>query len=323
MININNKITFIEGNVTYVNNNIDEITFNEKQLIDNKLNYFNELFRTINVNIFIGNFSKYLDNQLLNSVYYKKDKKYNEKNNLAFDESKTNNKDLPVNTFYNPLIFRKTLGVDATYYFDDFYITPFNDVDNIENDISIYFKNKNEINYPYYYNALNSIDKNAEICVLGTVDELNGNYLTEKLLSKGIKAEIIGKGIDSRNRSNITSNIILNETNLSEPFSDEEIENLVTGNDILLKRKINYTTKEINGIIYNIVDYQNESTQFMPKLTNKMVYYSKDNNLIIPFNDNFDDDIIKQKQTTMSTGSDTDKSKSSNFDSTTFLKDLD
>lgn len=322
MTNINNKITFIEGNVAYNNTNIDNRTFNENYKLLNNINFFNNAINTININIFIGNFSNYLNNELLNSSYYKKDRKYNEIIYTPFSENKRNN--LYIETLSNPCIFRKTLGIDSSYYFDDYYVTPFNDVENIENNIEIYFKDKNKINFPYYYNALNTIDRNSEICITGILDELNSDFITERLLSKGIKCEIIGIGLDSRNRANNLSTQNINSNNLSEPFSDSEIENIVTGNDVLLKRKINYTTREINGIIYNVADYSTESNEFMPVLTNKMIYYSEDNNYILPFNDDIlDEDIFNQRSTTQSTGSDFDKSYNSGYDSYTFLRNLD
>lgn len=162
MINLNNKITFIEGDVLYINNNIDFISQKEQFNLDEKINFIDDKTNILNINIFIGNFSSYLNNQLLNSDYYKNDRKFKElKYEPYFDEKSNNNRN--INIFHNPLVFNKTLGIDSTFYFDDLYITPFNDVENIENDISIYFKDKNLINYPYYYNSLNSIDKNAYI----------------------------------------------------------------------------------------------------------------------------------------------------------------
>lgn len=322
MINLNNKITFIEGDVLYINNNIDFISQKEQFDLDEKINFIDDKTNVLNINIFIGNFSSYLNNQLLNSDYYKNDRKFKElKYEPYFDEKSNNNRN--INIFHNPLIFNKTLGINSTFYFDDLYITPFNDVENIENDISIYFKDKNLINYPYYYNSLNSIDKNAEICITGIVEELNDEFTAERLLSKGLKAEIISNGLDARNRNiSINNNYDISEE-LIEPFSDEEIDNIVTGNDILLQRKINYTNVEINGIIYNVANYTNETNSFMPSLTNKILYYSEDNNFIIPFDDNLSDDIINDTNIVLTTGSDYDKSKSSNYDSFAYTKELD
>lgn len=322
MINLNNKITFIEGDVLYINNNIDFISQKEQFDLDEKINFIDDKTNVLNINIFIGNFSSYLNNQLLNSDYYKNDRKFKElKYEPYFDEKSNNNRN--INIFHNPLIFNKTLGINSTFYFDDLYITPFNDVENIENDISIYFKDKNLINYPYYYNSLNSIDKNAEICITGIVEELNDEFTAERLLSKGLKAEIISNGLDARNRNiSINNNYDISEK-LIEPFSDEEIDNIVTGNDILLQRKINYTNVEINGIIYNVANYTNETNSFMPSLTNKILYYSEDNNFIIPFDDNLSDDIINDTNIVLTTGSDYDKSKSSNYDSFAYTKELD
>jgi hypothetical protein len=322
LINLNNKITFIEGDVLYINNNIDFISQKEQFNLDEKINFIDDKTNILNINIFIGNFSSYLNNQLLNSDYYKNDRKFKElKYEPYFDEKSNNNRN--INIFHNPLVFNKTLGIDSTFYFDDLYITPFNDVENIENDISIYFKDKNLINYPYYYNSLNSIDKNAEICITGIVEELNDEFTAERLLSKGLKAEIISNGLDARSRNISINNKYDISEKLIEPFSDEEIDNIITGNDILLQRKINYTNVEINGIIYNVANYTNETNSFMPSLTNKILYYSEDNNFIIPFDDNLSDDIINDTNIVLTTGSDYDKSKSSNYDSFAYTKELD
>ena len=80
--------------------------------------------------------------------------------------------------------------------------------------------------------------------------------MTERSI-KGITCEIISNGIDSRNRAlNFSESITLQELEKDsnnkqkysiESYSDEEYEDLVIGDDTLLKRSFSYVNKVIKS----------------------------------------------------------------------------
>ena len=151
-----------------------------------------------------------------------------------------------------------------------------------------------ELKYPRYFNYYSLSRLNSNISVFGTIEEIDGTNLTERSI-KGITCEIISNGIDSRNRAlNFSESITLQELEKDsnnkqkysiESYSDEEYEDLVIGDDTLLKRSFSYVNKVINGQVVTVFDTSESTSSFIPRLTNKIIFYTEDSNNISPFED--------------------------------------
>ena len=136
--------------------------------------------------------------------------------------------------------------------------------------------------------------------------------LTERSL-KGIKCVLVKNGIDARERavnfSESTSLIELEKEASSdqkyriESFSDEEYEDLITGDDTLLSRSFAYTSKIINGQVVTVFDTSVSTSSLVPRLSNKIIFYTEDSHNIPPFSDR---NIIAENQNNNNTSSEND-----------------
>lgn len=307
MNNENNPIQLDENSVFFDNRNIfyqhvskqsfqksifkntDHFFNSDNNKITQKYNFFKE--NVININIFVGFGSTYCKNNICNSDLYKKDTLYKNKRTTYFDDS-LSYKGNPLSINTNSLIFQKTYGIEnPDELFEKIKEEPFEEADNIE-DIVEFFKMPSELKYPRYFNYYSLARLNSNISIFGTIEEIDGTNLTERSI-KGIKCEIIGNGTDARERSiNFSDNISLQELSESnnqaysiESYSDEEYEDIVTGEDTLLKRSFAYVNKVINGQVVTVFDTSESSSSFVPRLTNKIIFYTEDSNNILPFKD--------------------------------------
>lgn len=316
-LRLNSSIAFLDNkSIFYVDKKVlDVVNQNNKnfwlsQTIENNntlfsyiknINYFED--RVFNISFFPGFGSSYSNNQILNSEIYKKDRNYNTGYVYSpFIENELTSRGNKLSTRTNTLIYKKTYGCEnPDPLFEKISNEPFEDAGNIET--GTYLLNyPNEIKYPKYFNKYAISKLNSNISVFGIIEEIDGTILTEKSL-KGIKCELVSSGTDSRDRSinfsekmkliELDKKIDSNYQNYSiESYSDEEYEDLVTGTDILLKRSFKYVNKIINGQVYTVYDATQNS--IVPAISNKIIFYTEDNNNIIPFTDKWNDDDINR-----------------------------
>ena len=346
-----NKVFFDNRNIFYFHRDIKEekssniknlwIYDTENSSLNSKVNFFS--INTFNINIFVGFSSKLSFNNILNSSFYKKNINISENVFSPFVESEEY-KGKKASFGLNPYIFKKTLGQEnPDELFEKIENEPFHDIDNIE-DTASFFSMPTEIKYPRYFNHYSLSRLNSNISVFGTIEEIDGSMLTEKPL-QGMKCDLIKNSTDARNRSiNFSESISLQEMSIDEngnnkykieSYSDEEYTDLVTGDDDLLKRSFKYSTKIINGKSITVLDTSENSFSLSARLTNKVIFYSEDDNNIPPF---IDRNIIPQSQNDSnhtannvyntgnsfpSHGHDNDKSNGSGPDSAMFTGELD
>lgn len=288
---IDKNVTFFESNYEYINIEKNFLTLKEKNNIVNKVNYIDKN-GVYNGTIFIGLNSIFTINNILNSDFYKKDLSIDQSVS-AFDDSQEYNGN-KITVSINPNIFKSSYGQDnPDAIFEAIANEPFDDLDNIEN-INEFFLMPQEIKYPRYFNAYSLSRLNSNICVFGILESVDGTMTTEKSL-KGIKVEYLKNGSDSRGRSiTISDKISLNNLkkdsngkliNEIETYSDEEYSDLVTGGDALLQRSFKYTNRVINGQVYTIFDTSENASSASAQLTNKIIFYTEDDNNIAPFDD--------------------------------------
>ena len=335
---------------TFPKENFPHFFDSDKKQVTGKFNWFSS--STFNINLFVGLGSKYLNNNILNSDFYNKDTNYikitknlNKKDSfdntiLPFnDRIDYKGKVLDIN--FNPKIHYKTYGIDnPDALFEKISFEPFLDTGNIEN-TQDFFAMPSEIKYPRYFNHYSLSKLNSNLSIFGTIEEIDGSMLTERSI-KGIKCELIKNSTDSRDRSlNITSKMTLlelekDENNKSkyriESYSDEEYTDLITGNDELLERSFAYTTKIINGSVHTVFDTRETTSSLVPRLSNKIIFYTEDDNNIAPFSDR-DIIMLDSNQTSnndyntgdiySSHGHDFDNSQGSGPDSMAFIGDQD
>ena len=309
MSNENNPIQLDENSVFFDNRNIfyqhvekknfkktlyrntDHFFDSDNNKIAKKYNIFKN--NVLNISLFVGFGSTYSKNNICNSEVYKNDHLYSKKRNSYFDDSK-DYKGNTLSTNTNSLIFKKTYGLESqNELLENIQEEPFEEADNIEN-VSEFFKMPDELKYPRYFNYYSLSRLNSNISVFGTIEEIDGTNLTERSI-KGITCEIISNGIDSRNRAlNFSESITLQELEKDannkqkysiESYSDEEYEDLVIGDDTLLKRSFSYVNKVINGQVVTVFDTSESTSSFIPRLTNKIIFYTEDANNISPFED--------------------------------------
>lgn len=309
MSNENNPIQLDENSVFFDNRNIfyqhvekqsfkksvfkntDHFFDSDNNKITQKYNFFKE--NVLNINIFIGFGSTYCKNNICNSEVYKNDILYKNKRTSYFNDSESykGNK-ISINT--NSLIFKKTYGLEnPDELFEKIQEEPFEEANNIEN-VSEFFNMATEVKYPRYFNHYSLSRLNSNISIFGTIEEIDGTNLTERSI-KGIKCEIISNGTDARERAiNFSDKTSLQELKIDEnnkqsysieSYSDEEYEDIVTGEDTLLKRSFAYINKVINGQVVTVFDTSESTSSFVPRLTNKIIFYTEDSNSISPFED--------------------------------------
>ncbi len=282
-----NKKNFIKSSQS----NIDHFYDSDFNKILKKYNYFSN--NCFNISLFVGLESKYTKNNICNSEIYFQDLNYLEKRTKYFNDSE-NYKGNKLEVQNNTLILKKTYGIDnPDELFEKVAEAPFEEIENIEN-ITTFFEMPSELKYPRYFNYYSLSRLNSNISIFGTIEEIDGGILTERSLL-GLKCEVISSGTDARGRTiNFSNSITLQESEKDEngkqkssieSYSDEEYADLVTGNDTLLKRSFAYTNKIINGQVVTVFDTSQNTSSLIPRLTNKIIYYSEDNNNILPFND--------------------------------------
>ena len=289
----NTQISYIQKDISEnVRDTLEHTWFYDtyQNKISNKYNYFSE--QTLYVNIFPGYSSRYFKNNILNSDEYKKEIPFITDQKLYFDDSKEY-KGNPYSFQTNVSIFKKDYGLNnPDPLFEAIEREPFEDAESIESP-SNFLKMTNELKYPRYFNKYSLSRLNSNISIFGTIEEIDGQILTEKPL-QGIKCELVTGSTDARGRSvNLIEKIspeelAIDSTNRRqrhriEPYSDEEYADLVVGNDNLLERSFSYVTKIINGQVYTVVDTSQSS--YEPNVSNKIIFYTEDDNNIIPFND--------------------------------------
>ena len=320
-----NTVFFDNKSIFYVNRTLDSTKIegfkntwfydNEKNQITQKYNYFSN--NTVNINLFVGLNSSYCKNNILNSsIYSDKTDSYS----LSFNDSKEY-KGRKYEMSFNPTKLIKTYGtVNADELFEKIASEPFEDVDNIEN-VESFFSMPSQVKYPRYFNHYSLSSLNSNISVFGTIEEIDGTMLTERSL-KGIKCEIIKNGIDARERAvNFSDSITLIELEKEgasdqkykiESYSDEEYEDLITGDDTLLSRSFAYTSKIINGQVVTVFDTSESTSSLIPRLSNKIIFYTEDSHNIPPFSDR---NIIAENQNNNNTSSENDYNVGSVFPS--------
>lgn len=339
-----NTVFFDNNDIFYIHRQLDNtklIDFksthfydNDKNKIQQKYNYFSR--NTININLFIGLNSTYCSNNMLNSTIYLKDTEQLPK---AFNDSKSyKGKSLEISL--NPMKLVKTYGTkNPNELFEKIDQLPFEDINNIEN-VESFFSMPTEIKYPRYFNHYSLSSLNSNISVFGTLEEIDGTLLFEKSI-KGIKCDLINNGLDARERSvGFSSNITLTELTKDEDtdqkykiesYSDEEYEDLVTGDDTLLQRSFAYTTKIINGQVVTVFDTSSSTSSLIPRMSNKVIFYSEDSHTLPPFIDrnivpanSINDNLSTQSDYNVgsifpSHGHDSDNSQGSGPDSVAFI----
>jgi hypothetical protein len=272
---VNEKICFIENsnkNISFKSS--DNATPSDKMF--DRLSNFPPMNVIKNQNIYvtltIGAFSTFLENNLVACNVYKKDKEILNKGKfLPFkDDIKVNN----VITQNNPCIMKLNIGNNPSEDFDDLFEYPFEDIS-----ISLY--DRRIPHYRQYVNAYNTHTLSQSISVLGQFEEINGEYLTEKVM-KGMSGNI--SAVDARKRSiNIVDSYDVNN-NSNEPFLDYELNknSLPTG---LIKRNFKYETRIINGKEKTLLVIDENSFSYTKALTRTVLFYNEENMLIKPFND--------------------------------------
>jgi hypothetical protein len=319
---INRKICFVEADneeITYTNK--DNSTFKENYLLSINENIMleGEFSRKINMTLPVSAFSEIYSNQIIASKVYSSDIRIENKGEYKpFDENLIKKNIL----CDNPLIFKKTYGVGVSEEFDDIYTLPFNDRPNLEIE-----RNMNDIYYPLYYNAYSVHDLNSSISILGRIEEFKGTNTSESVFT-GIVSKIVTNGNDARGRSvhikdyeslvyenaSSTFNINLKEI---EPFTDEE--DVFDENETMILRKFSYDLVEENGRVSKVLNVTNGAYSFVPKLSSNIIYYTDDNNDIVPFNDS----VLEIKKIEMPHGTYFDRSISITSESIGFIGELD
>lgn len=309
----------------------------EQNNLTNKYNYFEK--NIFNISIFVGLNSSYCNNNILNSSVYFNDNKIEEQKYKPYNENnsyKGNN----ISTSLNPVIISKTYGQqNPDPVFEKLAYEPFEDTSNIEN-VQNFIDLPLEEKYPKYFNYYSLSRLNSNISVFGTLEEIDGTLLTEKSL-KGITCEIISKSLDARGRAvNFSSNVTLLENkeylgekqkHTIESYSDEEYTDVVTSDDVLLKRSFNYVNKIVNGQLTTVLDTSDSTTSLIPNITNKIIFYTEDDYNISPFIDRNIIDSSNQKSNSdynigsiyPAHGHDKDKSQGSGPDSFAYMGELD
>lgn len=285
-IKVDVQNAFIENkNVFFVESQINTLDLKSEFKRRKKINVVSENEaggRLLQINLFAGFDSSFTQNEILNSSVYKKDSKLNDYDHFYESEEYLGNK---VSVGNNPITHEKTLGIDNSKDFVQYFNEPFEESDNIE-DYKTIFDRSSNINFPMFYNRYSLSRLNSSIDVLGTLNEVDGTMLTEKNL-QGIKIEIIKEGLDARGRSTSTTfSLKISEKNNSiEPFSDEEDETIISGQDVLLQRSFSYVNKVVNGQIVTTIDTSGSSSSKIPILSNKLIFYTEDDSFIAPFDD--------------------------------------
>tara|TARA_B100001989_G_C24536421_1_gene464676 strand:+ start:1084 stop:2091 length:1008 start_codon:yes stop_codon:yes gene_type:complete len=304
MVEIDRSITWLENRrIRYISVTLPT-SLDKKDLIkiQTKHNYLDKTTNTLVVNLTVGLNSSYLNTQILNSSFYLEDK-FDNINRPFNDDKDYEGKNITVNS--NPKKISKSLGLDnPDPLFEIIDNLPFEDAEKLEDPVE-FLNMSSKIKYPKYYNAYSLSKLNSNISIFGTIEEIEGSHTTETSL-KGMTVIFDKNGTDSRNRSiNITDHTTLRELSIDEngnfsrnieSYSDEEYEDVITGNDDLLKLSFNYSTKIINGVAYTIVERTNDVANLSSVLSNKVIFYTEDNNNIAPFDDNFSNQSENQER---------------------------
>lgn len=314
----------------------------EKNKVKNNINTVN--LNNININIFPGFESRLSFNNILNSSFYKKDQGLKDEDKLKPFSDADEYKGNVITTNLNPIRVAKTLGQEnESELFQKVLREPFDDIDNIE-DVKSFFEMPSSLKYPRYFNYYSLSRLNSNISVFGTIEEIDGSMLTEKPIH-GLKCDLIKNGLDARGRSiNFSENITLLELTSDdnnkqkyaiESFTDEEYEDLIIGNDELLRRSFNYVTKIVNGQAITVLDASESASSLVARVSNKVIFYTEDSTNIAPFADR---NIIPESQNDSnhtanndynigsvfpSHGHDNDNSQGSGPDSFAFTGELD
>jgi hypothetical protein len=296
-----NTVFFDSNNIYYVHRSVNNtskkefrntwIYNTENMQIEKKFNYFD--LNTININLFVGLESNYCNNNLLNSSFYLKDLNLKSNNITAFIEDDVYKGNI-IETSFSPMKVSKTYGQqNPDELFQKIAEEPFEDIDNIEN-VASFFELPSSLKYPRYFNHYSLSRLNSNISVFGTIEEVDGSILTERSI-KGITCELIKNGTDARERAiNFSESMTLRELEKDannkpkhkiESYSDEEYTELITGNDELLSRSFSYNTKIINGQVVTVFDTSASTSSLVPRLSNKIIFYTEDDNNISPYHD--------------------------------------
>lgn len=329
MSNLNNLVA-IDSNAVFFDNdsilfrNLDKSNINldsiEKKKIQNGINVLNE---KLNINLFSGARSGFLNTKIINNHDLESDI-----NNLPFNDS-ISYKGYSTTSKVKVKYFKKTYGLESK---DDLFNIisnePFEDAENLEN-VSDFLDLDKKLKYPKYYNAYSLNRLNSNISVFGTIQNINGEFLTEKPL-QGIKCELVTNSTDSRDRNiNIENKISIYDFNTKgiESYSDEEYKDMLVSNDSLLQVSFKYTTRNINGSLYSVLETStNSNLSSVPILSNKIIFYTEDALSIAPFDDslinNESPDDYSDRNVNMSCGYDTDNSEGGKPQSIGFIGEL-
>jgi hypothetical protein len=318
---INEKICFIEQpNEKFVFVDKDNATFQEKYLISNEINFIEEkddFDKQLKIAIPGGVLSKLFKNNIVNFPEYKKDASVLNKGEfISFNE---NAKDMNIDCI-NHYIVKKTIGTESSEDFDDLFLSPFQDLENLE-----VTRNFKDVYYPNYYNAYSSQRFHNSISILGQIDEVRGSLTTTSSLL-GIDSNICNNGEDARGRQIFIKDVIqiiednntdLLRSDISEPFLEEEV--VFDKNATLVKRKFKYEEMFANGVTYRVLKNDAGSFSYVPLLSRNIAYISEENNNILPFNDS----IEEIKTLKLTSGIDTDNSIQINSESIAFAGEID
>lgn len=314
---INSKICFIENSLddSQVVSGLDYCDVDnatDKENINTTYNFIttqNGKPDMCKFTISAGVFSKLHDSQLINSNIYKNDTKVKSKGEyFPFNESNKEN----ILQCVNPIIFQKTYGVGTSELFDDLFTTPFNDLPNLEVELS--FK---DLYTPNYYNAYITHDLYNSISVTGQLEEVMGKSVTESVL-KGLTFEITTSTAIS-DKAIIKNGIVTDETN--NPFLDDEE---VFSHDSLQKHNFSYETININGNNYIILNLNENSYTYLPNLNRNIMYSHEEVNVMQHFNDSIlQEDVIEVKAPSGSCAMYSDKSITLGSDSIGFAGEID
>lgn len=286
---INRNICFIEGIIDNIIPTLEDNS-TENDYLDFRLLYNSNIVKASNlyIDLKIDVFSKKID-------YMKEKNVIEEGKYFPFNEHVVKTQNVINN---NPVIYKNNIGNNNSEDFDDLFTIPFEDRENFNTDVSI-------SSYRFYVNAYATQKLSQSISILGTLEELNGQRLTETNY-RGITAYFSLQ--DSRNRSVVIKDHYDPNVLLSEGFLDEEIENNTNNNVGLIKRKFKYENVSINGMLYTVLVSDGNTYSFAPKLTSKVLYYNEENNNIRPFNDSISEDDLNGNIVVASRGTDSDNS---------------
>lgn len=305
---INKKYCFIEGIIL-------NLGYHDNEFLDSSINkdigFFKE--NIININLFPGLYSSFCKNNIIGSELYLKDKKINDKTFFKDDNNTDKNK---IELGYNHLIYKYTLGVlNIDESNDDFYITPFVDLE-VEENYKDYFKKESLKYFKYYFNLNSGISKNSQISITNTVNSIRGEDIFE-ISSCNISGNIINNGVDSRGRA-----IIIAETSSDEnieSFYDEQDTSIISPINTSNKKKFTYESIQINNTTY-IVSKSSSEGQSITNLTNDSYYYLEDNMKIRPFREGFES--LLEQDVIYSSGIDTNNENGSNRESIIFSGEI-